>query len=124
MLSMLTLLAQAAQPAQEAPQGPMGLLASPLPLIAVMFAIFYFMIIRPQSKQQKSHQSFLTGLQKGDEVLLNGGMIGKIAAISEDKICTIEIAPNVKVRVLKTQIAGPVQQAAEAGKPAEEPAKK
>ncbi len=119
MLSML--LAQAA-PAAE-PSGPMGLLASPLPLIAVMFAIFYFMIIRPQSKQQKSHQSFLNGLQKGDEVLLNGGLIGKIYAISEDKIATIEIAPNVRVRVLKAQIAGPTQQP-EAGKPAEEPAKK
>jgi preprotein translocase subunit YajC len=119
------LIAQAAAPdAGASPGGAAGLLASPLPLILVMFAIFYFMIIRPQSKQQKSHQDFLGKLQKGDEVVTTGGLLGKVAAINDDKVLTLEIANNVKVRVLKAQIAGPVQQQPAAdNKPAEEPKK-
>jgi len=117
------LLAQATTDA--APSGIAGLLSSPLPLIVVMFAIFYFMIIRPQSKQAKSQQDFLGKLQKGDEVVTNGGLFGKIANVNDEKTLTLEIAPNVKVRVLKSQIAGPTATAAAAdGKPSEEPAKK
>ena len=120
---MLSLLIAQATP-DAAPSGPLGLLSSPLPLIVLMFGIFYFMIIRPQSKQQKGHQSFLDKLQKGDEVVTNGGLIGKVAAISEDKVLTLEIAPKVNVRVLKTQISGPVLQPGADGKPAEDLAKK
>jgi len=122
VFSLVTLLAQAAQPAQPeaAPSGIGGLLASPLPLIAVMFAIFYFMIIRPQQKQRKTHEGFLTGLQKGDEVITNGGILGKVAAV-QDSVLTLEVASNVKVRVLKSHIAGPFQPKPEEGaKPAEE----
>ena len=123
MLSLL--FAQAAQAASDAAStGLAGLLSSPLPLILVMFAIFYFMIIRPQSKTAKTHQDYLSKLQKGDEVVTNGGLFGKIANVNDEKILTLEIAPNVKVRVLKSQISGPVQPAAAGGKPAEEPAKK
>jgi preprotein translocase subunit YajC len=120
------MLAQAAQTAgqEAAPGGMAGLLASPLPLILVMFAIFYFMIIRPQSKTQKTHQDFLARLQKGDEVITNGGLLGRIAAVNDEKVVTLEIAPNVKVRVVKAQIAGPVVVAAPDAKPSEEPAKK
>jgi preprotein translocase subunit YajC len=103
------LIAQAAQGSPEAaPSGAAGILASPLPLILVMFAIFYFMIIRPQQKQQRTHKDYLDKLQKGDEVVTNGGLLGKIAAVQDEKVLTLEIAPNVKVRVLKSQIAGPV----------------
>src|SRR5207237_4336472 len=119
VVSLSLLLAQAAQnaPPADAPGGGAGgLFSSSLPLILVMFAIFYFMIIRFQSKQQKTHQSFLSGLQKGDEVVTNGGLIGKVAAINDDKVLTLEIANNVKVRVMKAQIAGPV-----AAAPAEAP---
>ncbi len=119
MLSLL--LAQAAQAAPDAaPSGVAGLLSSPLPLIAVMFAIFYFMIIRPQSKTAKTHQEFLSKLQKGDEVVTNGGLFGKIYAINDDKILTLEIASNVRVRVLKSQVSGPVQQAQTDAKPLED----
>ncbi|HUC08173.1 MAG TPA: preprotein translocase subunit YajC [Solirubrobacterales bacterium] len=122
MLALI--LAQAAAP-DAAPTGIAGLLSSPLPLILVMFAIFYFMIIRPQSKQAKTQQDFLSKLQKGDEVVTNGGLFGKIYSVNDEKTLTLEIAPNVKVRVLKSQIAGPTQPAAAAdGKPSEEPAKK
>ena len=76
-------------------------------LIAIFFAIFYFMIIRPQQKQQKTLQLYLEGLKKGDEVVTTGGLIGKIDKVA-DKILTLEVASNVKVRVLLAQVVGPV----------------
>ena len=65
-------------------------------------------MIRPQSKKQKDHQSMLGQLKRGDEVITTGGMIGKIHTVS-DTVVTLEIAQNVRVRVLKGQIAGPYQ---------------
>ena len=122
MLSLL--LAQAAQATSDSPSGVAGLISSPLPLIAVMFAIFYFMIIRPQSKTAKTHQEFLGKLQKGDEVVTTGGIFGRIYTINDDKVLTLEVANNVRIRVLKAQIAGPVQQPSAEIKPAEDIAKK
>src|SRR6267143_29285 len=75
-------------------------------LVAIFFGIFYFMIIRPQQKQQKTHKSFLESLKKGDEVITNGGLIGRIAGVQGD-VLTLEIANNVRVRVLKDQVNRP-----------------
>lgn len=96
--------AQAAAPAQGS-QGIMGMF---VPML-VVFGIFYFMIIRPQKKREKDHQGFLTSLQKGDEVLTQSGLLGKVAGIA-DKVITLEIAPNVKVKVLKGSVAQKVDQ--------------
>jgi len=75
-------------------------------LVAIFFGIFYFMIIRPQQKQQKTHKSYLESLKKGDEVVTNGGLIGRIAGVQGD-VLTLEIANNVRVRVLKDQVNRP-----------------
>jgi preprotein translocase subunit YajC len=75
-----------------------------LPLI-VIFAIFYFLLIRPQQKKAKDHRSFLESLKRGDEVVTAGGLIGKVAGLT-DKVVTLEIANNVKVKVTRTQIGG------------------
>jgi preprotein translocase subunit YajC len=75
-------------------------------LVAIFFAIFYFMIIRPQQKQQKTLENYLSGLKKGDEVLTAGGLIGRIDKV-QDTVLTLEIASNVKVRILKTLVTGP-----------------
>ncbi len=91
-----------------APGGAQGGQGNPimafLPLI-VIFLIFYFLLIRPQQKKQKQHQEFLKALKKGDEVITSGGIIGRITAIS-DNIVSLEVAPNVVIRVAKSQIAG------------------
>ncbi|HKB77109.1 MAG TPA: preprotein translocase subunit YajC [Myxococcales bacterium] len=100
MLSLL--LAQAEAPAQSPLAGPGNMLF----LVAIFFGIFYFMIIRPQQKQQKTHKSFLESLKKGDEVITNGGLIGRIAGVQGD-VLTLEIANNVRVRVLKDQVNRP-----------------
>jgi preprotein translocase subunit YajC len=96
------LLAQADAPAQSPLAGPGNMLF----LVAIFFGIFYFMIIRPQQKTQKTHKSYLESLKKGDEVVTNGGLIGRIAGVQGD-VLTLEIANNVRVRVLKDQVNRP-----------------
>lgn len=78
-----------------------------LPFIAI-FAIFYFFIIRPQSKRQKQHVEFLTNMKRGDEVITNGGIFGRIEGITETFI-TLEVSDGVKIRILKTQVSAPAK---------------
>ncbi|MFH1263264.1 MAG: preprotein translocase subunit YajC [Pseudomonadota bacterium] len=75
-----------------------------IPLI-VIFGIFYFMMIRPQKKKEQQHQKFLTELKKGDEVLTSSGIYGRIAGI-DDKIVTLDVGNQMKIRVLKNTVAG------------------
>ncbi|MBS2023228.1 MAG: preprotein translocase subunit YajC [Deltaproteobacteria bacterium] len=65
-------------------------------------------MFRPQQKQQQEQEKFLSGLQKGDDVVTTGGLIGKVFQVA-GKVVTLEIAPNVKARVLVSQIAGPLK---------------
>lgn len=74
-----------------------------VPLV-ILFAIFYFLLIRPQTKKASEHQKMLAALKRNDEVITNGGMVGRIVELSE-KVATLEIAPNVRVRVERAQIA-------------------
>jgi preprotein translocase subunit YajC len=76
-----------------------------LGFIVLMFAVFYFVMIRPQSKQVKEHRALLAGLKKGDDVITQSGLYGKIYSIT-DKTVMLEIANNVRVRVLKSSIQG------------------
>ena len=83
--------------AAAAPQG--GGIESIL-LILGMFAVLYFLMIRPQMKRQKEHKSMLEKIKRGDEVLTNGGIAGKVTDIG-DNFITIEVAENVRIRVQK-----------------------
>jgi len=74
-----------------------------LPLI-ILFGIFYFMLIRPQMKRAKEQRTMIAALAKGDEVLTNGGLLGRIEDIA-DQFVTLEIAPNVTVRLQKQAIS-------------------
>lgn len=69
-----------------------------------IFAIMYFMMIRPQQKRQKEHTNMINSLKKGDKVVTSTGMHGTIQEI-DDTTCTLEIASNVKVKFEKTAIA-------------------
>ncbi|HWU44503.1 MAG TPA: preprotein translocase subunit YajC [Bdellovibrio sp.] len=69
-----------------------------------IFVIFYFLIIRPQSKRQKDHQKFLSELKRGDEVITASGILGRIEGLT-DQFVTVEIAEGVRVKMLRTQIA-------------------
>ncbi len=74
----------------------------PFILIAV---VFYFVFFRPQSRQTKQHQSFLSSLKKGDEVLTQGGIIGTVVLV-EDRTVTIDAGGGTKLRILKAQVVG------------------
>jgi preprotein translocase subunit YajC len=82
-----------------------GGIFSMLLMFGAMFAIMYFILIRPQQKQQKRHQELVAALKKGDEVILSSGIVGRIFSV-EDKFVTIEIADKVKMKVLKAAVQG------------------
>ena len=87
--------------AQGAQQGdPFGFL---LPMI-VIFAAFYFLLIRPQQKKQKAHAALVSNLQTGDEVLTAGGILGKITGVSEHYV-VVKIAENTEIKMQKASIS-------------------
>ncbi|MEP7185677.1 MAG: preprotein translocase subunit YajC [Rhodanobacter sp.] len=100
-MSFLTspVIAQAA--AAQSSGGGMSMII----MMVVLFGLMYFMMIRPQMKRQKEHRALVSGLAKGDEVVTNGGIAGRVSDVGETFI-TVEIAANVLVKVQK----GSVQQ--------------
>ena len=91
-----------AQAAPAAAQDPMSSITGMLPLI-FMFVVLYFLMIRPQMKRAKEHKALLEGLQKNDEVLTQGGIVGKVVSIS-DAYVTVEVATNTQIIVQKQAI--------------------
>jgi preprotein translocase subunit YajC len=92
--------AQSAAPAQT---GEQVIYTTVIPL-ALLFGIFYFMLIRPQTKKASDHARMLRELKRNDEVVTTGGIIGRVTELG-DKVVTLEIAQNVRVRVERPQIA-------------------
>ncbi len=93
--------------AQSAPgAGGPGPLITIFPFILI-FVIMYFLVIRPQQKKARSHREMLDKLKKNDEVLTAGGIYGKVMALA-DNVVTLEVAPNVRVRVNRSQISAVV----------------
>jgi len=80
--------------------GPMD-----LGLILLMFAVLYFLMIRPQQKRAKEHDNLMSALKKGDIVRTNGGIRGEVTALDERDV-TIEVADRTRLKVLKSHIAG------------------
>ena len=85
-------------------EGQSGGIGAFLPLI-IIFAIFYFLLIRPQQRKAKQHKQVLASLKKGDRVVSSGGLHGVITGLTDD-IVTLEIAPKVRVKVSRGYIAG------------------
>lgn len=80
-----------------------------LPLIAIV-VIFYFLLIRPQTKRQREHKTLLSTLRKGDKVVTNSGMYGTIVGMDEkENKVVLKVAENVKIEFLKSSIAGRVE---------------
>ncbi len=82
--------------------------AQPSPLLQMaplllIFVVFYFLLIRPQQQKAKEHKEMISNLRLNEDVITAGGLYGKVVALSE-KIVTLEIAPNVRVRVDRSQI--------------------
>lgn len=75
-----------------------------LPLILI-FAIMYFLLIRPQQKKVKEHQAMVAAVRRGDQVVTQGGLIGKVTKVKDDNEVEVELAEGVKVRVVKSTLA-------------------
>lgn len=78
-----------------------------VPLILI-FGIMYFLLIRPQQKKMKEHQAMVDALRKGDQVITQGGLIGKVTKVKEANEIEVELAEGVRVRVVQSTIASVV----------------
>jgi preprotein translocase subunit YajC len=75
-----------------------------VPLILIM-VVFYFLLIRPQQKKMKEHQDMIGKVARGDTIVTNGGLIGKVVKVVDDHELLVEVGENVKVRVLRTGLS-------------------
>ena len=72
--------------------------------LVILFVIFYFLLIRPQQKKAKEHKQMLSEVAKGDSIVTNGGLYGRVITVSDDTL-TVEVAENVKVKIARNAIA-------------------
>jgi preprotein translocase subunit YajC len=100
---MFESIAYAADAATGTPQ--VNPLVQFMPII-LMFAIFYFLLIRPQQKKQKELQNMITNLKKGDKVVTTGGILGTISSIQDDYMVLTIGGSDTKIEILKSAIAG------------------
>ena len=84
--------------------GDGGMIMSLLPFVLI-FVIMYFLILRPQQKRVKAHAEMVKNVRRGDTVVTNGGLIGKVTKVVDDDQIEIEIAPDVKIRQLRPMIS-------------------
>jgi len=89
-----------AQAAPAQPGGSMGFIL----MMGLFFVIFYFMLIRPQSKRAKEHRAMLAALAAGDEVVTSGGILGRVVEVG-DNFVTLEVAEGVRLKVQKGQVS-------------------
>ena len=82
----------------------MDAIAQFVPLILI-FAIMYFLLIRPQQQKVKEHQAMVGAVRRGDQVVTQGGLIGKVTKVKEDNELEVEVADGVKVRVVQSTLA-------------------
>lgn len=91
----------------QAAAGPAGgagaFLIQVVPLV-LLFVIFWFLIIRPQQKRMKEHRDMVAAVKRGDEVVTGGGLIGKVTKVTDSDV-EVELAPNVRVRAVKTTLS-------------------
>jgi len=73
----------------------------------LIFAVFYFIVIMPAKKQQRKKEAMISALKKGDRVITGGGIYGTVATVEDDSLL-LKVAENVKIRVTKSSVAGPV----------------
>lgn len=85
----------------QPPQPGFGSMLVPF---ALMFGVIYFLMIRPQQKKMKAQQAMMSDLKSGDEILTSSGILGKVTGITE-KVVTVEVADNVRVKMLKSQVS-------------------
>lgn len=100
---LATILFAALSPAYAAPAAPSGPGGVELIMLVVMIVVFYFFLIRPQQKRAKEHKNLVQSLGKGDEVVTSGGILGRVAKVTDDFV-VVEISNNLEVKLQKNSI--------------------
>jgi preprotein translocase subunit YajC len=96
------LISTAAAQAQSGATGQSSALMQ-IPFLILMFVVFYFLLIRPQTKRAKEHRALIASLEVGAEVVTNGGILGKVTALAEQYL-TLEIADGVNVKIQRAMV--------------------
>jgi preprotein translocase subunit YajC len=91
--------------AQAAPGGAASAYPSTLVLMFLIFGIMYFLVLRPQQRKLKEHKAMVEALRRGDQILTQGGIIGKVVRVTEDGVLEVEIAEGVKVKMPRHTVA-------------------
>ncbi|WP_028581863.1 preprotein translocase subunit YajC [Desulfogranum japonicum] len=99
--------------AGAAPAPGAGGFSTQLIMMALIFGVFYFLLIRPQQKKAKEHQNFLSALKKGDKIVTGGGIHGQITGLT-DTVITLEIADGVRIKVNRASVMGSASDAEQA----------
>ncbi|MBU2959004.1 preprotein translocase subunit YajC [Paracoccus sp. 1_MG-2023] len=89
--------------AQAAGAGATSAITQFIPLILI-FAIMYFLMIRPQQKRAKQHREMVANLKKGDQIITQGGILGKVSSVRDDEV-EVEIAQGVRIRIVRSTVA-------------------
>jgi preprotein translocase subunit YajC len=106
-------MAQTSPPAQG--QGPTGGIGGMLLPMALIFIVFYFILIRPQSNRAKETQKMLAELKKGDEVVTSGGIIGRVSGVKDTEI-TLQVQEGVRIRIQRSAVTGRLKASSESSK--------
>jgi preprotein translocase subunit YajC len=93
-----------ASPAPAADGGAGGILNSPLLFLGAMLLLMWALLIRPQQKREKELRAMLAKVEKGDSIVTTGGLHGKVTGVADD-VLTVELAPNVRVKVSRSAVA-------------------
>lgn len=107
--------------AQAGPASDLFNLGSPIWMLAAMFGIMYFLVLRPQQKRARQHSEMVKNVRRGDTVVTNGGLIGKVTKVIDDDQIEIEIADDVRIRQMRQMVTDvrakgePVKEEAAAG---------
>jgi preprotein translocase subunit YajC len=98
----------------QAAGGAGSAFASFVPLILI-FAIMYFLLIRPQQRKVKEHQKMVAALRRGDQIVTQGGIIGKVSKVKDDNELEVEVAEGVRVRIVRGTVAQVISKTEPAG---------
>jgi preprotein translocase subunit YajC len=107
--------------AQGSPTSDLFNLGSPIWMLVAMFGIMYFLVLRPQQKRARQHSEMVKNVRRGDTVITNGGLIGKVTKVIDDDQIEIEIADDVRIRQMRQMVTDvrakgePVKEEAAAG---------
>ncbi len=92
-----------------------SLLPQLMPIILI-FVVFYFLLIRPQQKKMRAHREMLAAIRRGDKIVTGGGIIGQVVKVGEDDQLTVEIAEDVRVKVMRSTVTAVLSKPQPAGK--------